>query len=64
MAISIPPLMKGLLGTDRSTGTIAGDRDWTSIAMSDNGRYLAAVVHNGHFYTSDNYGVNWKDRSE
>ena len=56
--------MKGLLGTDRSTGTIAGDRDWTSIAMSDNGRYLAAVVHNGHFYTSDNYGVNWKDRSE
>ena len=33
---------------------------WTSIAMSDNGKYQSAVsTSNGNVYLSSNFGVNW-----
>ena len=47
--------------------TIAGNRFWTSIAMSSDGYKLAAVTNSpwggGHIYTSTNGGETWVDRS-
>jgi len=55
---------------DRSTAGsgIAGNKDWFSIAMSDDGQELAAVVGGSsgdgrHIYTSSNGGAKWTDRS-
>ena len=47
---------------------ISGNKYWTSIAMSSNGKYLAAVVGGSsgdgrHIYTSSNSGKTWTDRS-
>jgi len=57
--------------TNRSTAAgsgIAGNKDWFSIAMSDDGQELAAVVGGSsgdgrHIYTSSNGGAKWTDRS-
>ena len=46
-----------------SSAGITGDKNWQAIAMSSDGERLAAVVRGGHLYTSDDYGVTWKDRS-
>jgi len=55
---------------DRSTAGSgsAGDKYWHSIAMSDDGQELAAVVGGSsgdgrHIYTSSNGGAKWTDRS-
>jgi len=61
----------GATWTDRSTATgsgISGNKHWYSIAMSDDGQELAAVVggYSGdgrHIYTSSNSGAKWTDRS-
>jgi len=45
---------------------IAGNKYWTSIAISDNGDELAAgigVGGTGHLYTSSNSGATWQDRN-
>jgi len=42
---------------------IAGNKPWASIAMSDNGQELAAVVNGRHIYTSSNSGDSWTNRS-
>jgi len=56
--------------TDRSgTGSaIVGDKHWYSIAMSDDGQELAAVVGGAsgdgrHLYTATNSGADWTNRS-
>ena len=62
-------LNSGATWTDRSTAAgsvIGGNKNWTSIAVSDNGKKLAAVVGGrlgGHLYTSSNYGATWTNRS-
>jgi len=43
---------------------IAGNKNWQSIAMFEDGEKLAAVVYGGHLYTSSNSGAAWVDRSE
>jgi len=66
-AISIPPLNGGANWANRSTATgsgIVGNKNWISIAMSDDGKKLAAVAYTGHLYTATNSGANWTDRSE
>jgi len=35
------------------------NKSWQSIAMSSDGRYLAAVVSGGHLYTSSDWGASW-----
>jgi len=42
--------------------SIAGNKSWASIAMSDNEEKLAAVAWNSHHYTSSNEGAIWQDR--
>jgi len=42
---------------------ISGNKNWQSIAMSEDGQKLAAVVFDGHIYTSSNSGATWTDRS-
>ena len=37
--------------------------DWQRVAVSADGKFVAAVVNNGHVYTSGDYGVTWQDRS-
>jgi len=59
-------LSSGAIGQDRSTATGSGiseNKNWISIAMSSDGRKLAAVAWNSHHYTSSNEGTTWKDRS-
>ena len=42
---------------------IAGNKNWISIAMSEDGKKLAAVVNGGHLYTSTDSGDSWTNRS-
>jgi len=61
----------GVIWIDRSTPTgseIAGNKKWYSIAMSDNGEKLAAVVGGyvaagRHLYTYSDSGATWTNRS-
>lgn len=41
-----------------------GDKNWTSIAMSDNGRYQSATMYQKKIHTSDDYGITWKPISQ
>jgi photosystem II stability/assembly factor-like uncharacterized protein len=34
-------------------------RNWSSVAMSSDGKYQTAVEHDGYIYRSTNYGVTW-----
>ena len=43
------------------TGT--SGKNWVSIASSDEGDKLAAVVYNGYIYTSTNGGTSWAERT-
>ena len=57
---------RGRTWIDRSAQTgsgISGNKNWTSVAMSDDGQKLAAVVASGHIYTSSNSGATWTNRS-
>jgi len=60
----------GVTWTDRSTAGsgIAGDKNWQSIAISDDGQELAAVVGGAsgdgrHIYTFSNSEATWTNRS-
>ena len=48
---------------EKNTGIMATKRLWLNIAMSRDGRLLAAVANNGHAYTSDDFGATWQDKS-
>jgi hypothetical protein len=37
-------------------------RDWKKVAVSSDTQYISAVVDNGNYYTSDDYGVSWTER--
>lgn len=41
-----------------------GDKNWTSVAMSDNGRYQSATMYQNKIYTSDDYGITWTPISQ
>jgi hypothetical protein len=34
-------------------------RNWSSVAMSSDGKYQTAVEYDGYIYTSIDYGVTW-----
>jgi photosystem II stability/assembly factor-like uncharacterized protein len=42
-------------------GHLYGNKQWTSVSMSSNGRYQLAGEYEGILYKSDNYGVDWSD---
>ena len=44
-------------------GHLYGNKQWTSVSMSSNGRYQLAGEYEGILYKSDNYGVDWSDIS-
>jgi len=50
---------------DAQSNPISGTKNWRSIASSDNGERLAAVVENGGVYTAEKSGGTWTwiDRS-
>jgi len=50
---------RGAHWTNRSTGTISGNKNWQGIAMSSDGERLTAVVYGGNIYTSSNEGAAW-----
>jgi FG-GAP repeat len=42
-----------------SAKSAVGSRLWSSISMSDDGKYMAAAVSGGFIYVSKDYGDNW-----
>ncbi|WP_230204336.1 hypothetical protein, partial [Olavius algarvensis spirochete endosymbiont] len=56
----------GVTWTDRSISdsTIAGDKNWNTIAMSSDGSKLTAGAWRGHLYTSTDSGATWMDQSD
>lgn len=40
-------------------GHLYGNKRWTSVALSSNGRYQLASEYEGSLYKSTNYGVDW-----
>jgi photosystem II stability/assembly factor-like uncharacterized protein len=42
-------------------GHLYGNKQWTSVSMSSNGRYQLAGEYEGILYKSDNFGVDWSD---
>ncbi len=43
--------------------TDAGARNWTDVASSSNGQYLAASAYNAYIYTSSDGGATWTERT-
>ena len=41
-----------------------GDKNWTSLAMSDNGRYQSSTMYQNKIHTSDDYGITWTPISQ
>lgn len=37
----------------------AGYRQWSGIAVNNNGEYMIACIYGGHLQYSNNYGVTW-----
>jgi len=42
-------------------GHLYGNKQWTSVSMSSNGRYQLSGEYEGILYKSDNFGVDWSD---
>ena len=51
------------LGGYTLSQTGAPSLQWTGVASSSNGEYLAATVSGGDIYTSADYGVTWTDQT-
>lgn len=45
-------------------GSSLGEKDFTDIAVSSDGKYMAATVWMDSVYTSINYGATWTERSD
>lgn len=41
--------------------SVANVSNWEGLAISSNGKYLAATVYSGHLYFSKDYGSTWKE---
>lgn len=41
----------------------AGVRNWSAVALSSEGRVIAATVSGGYVYTSENGGLTWTERT-
>lgn len=63
-SFSIFPLrVKAASGTWGLIATSLGELNFTDVASSSNGRYLAATTFSGPIYTSNDYGATWTERN-